>query len=600
MPGRNVLSELSPYLRLHPALFVGIVVVGVLSSLAEGIGVSLFIPLLNEFGNTATDATSGNWFAEFLKSLFNDVPDDSRFLVVSICILAAIVVKASLSFGTQILYGLLDARLGHHLRSNIFRQLLTISYDSWENSASDRTFNTLAGETWKTSKAVATVVFVIISSVTLVIYTTILFLISWRLTILVGLVLVAILFSSRLFTRSAESMGRLATRANVRLTNRMMQSFQGMKIIRSYGQEFFEQDRFDAASSRVSNIFFRLGVVTGLVNPVHELLAATLIVALLITAPLHVENLPALLVFIFILYRLQPKIKALDGAVVALESLTVPVREVTRLLSPADKIYVPSGEKPFSKLRNDIRFHDVSFKYKSSSESALEHINVTVPAGKVVAVAGPSGAGKSTFIRLLLRLDDPQHGQILIDDVPLTELNLQDWRNKISLVSQEVFLFDTTVYENIAYGSSDITEAEVLDAATRAGAHDFISALPSGYHTRVGDRGTRLSGGQKQRISLARAFVRKPELLILDEATNALDSIAERIVQDALDALQGLCTIVVIAHRLSTIKNADSIILLDEGKVRAVGKFDYLIKNDDMFAQLHKLQFDDEIFRVRR
>ncbi len=204
---------------------------------------------------------------------------------------------------------------------------------------------------------------------------------------------------------------------------------------------------------------------------------------------------------------------------------------------------------------------------------------------------GPSGAGKSTLINLLFRFYDVQQGEIAVDGIPLRDLDLTSWRNRLALVSQDSYVLNATVRENIAYGKTDATYDEIVDAAKRAQAHDFIMKLPEGYDSQVGNRGVLLSGGQQQRITLARAIVRDPDVLILDEATNQLDSIAEHLVQEALEEFGQQKTVVVIAHRLSTVKRADHIAVLDKGELREQGTVQTLLELNGLFAKLYKLQY---------
>jgi subfamily B ATP-binding cassette protein MsbA len=260
------------------------------------------------------------------------------------------------------------------------------------------------------------------------------------------------------------------------------------------------------------------------------------------------------------------------------------------LLDHTDKPYLWSGNTPCQGFRQAIRFNRVTFCYNPAEKPALQDLSIRIPAGKTTALVGPSGAGKTTLINLILRLYEVTTGEIYVDDHPLWTLDLTSWRSRIALVSQDVYMFNTTVRENIAYGCPGVTADEVVAAAQQADAHAFISQLPRGYDTKVGDRGVRLSGGQRQRITLARAIVRNPELLILDEATNALDSISEHLIQQALDTLSRDRTVVVIAHRLSTIERADHIIVLEEGRVREEGDLPHLLKLDGLFARLHHLQ----------
>ena len=259
-------------------------------------------------------------------------------------------------------------------------------------------------------------------------------------------------------------------------------------------------------------------------------------------------------------------------------------------LNRSDKPYIRSGRSPLLGLKQAISFESVAFHYNPQDNLALQDISICIPQGKTTALVGPSGAGKSTIISLICRFYDVTSGEIYVDGCPLRELNLADWRSRIAIVSQDVHIFSTTVRENIAYGRLEATESEIIEAARLANAHEFISQLPQGYDTKVGDRGIRLSGGQRQRIALARAIVRNPEILILDEATNALDSISENLIQEALNTLSQNRTVIVVAHRLSTIKHADQIIVLEDGRVIEQGKLQHLLKLNGLFARLYRLQ----------
>jgi len=263
---------------------------------------------------------------------------------------------------------------------------------------------------------------------------------------------------------------------------------------------------------------------------------------------------------------------------------------VRELLAPAGKPFVVSGERPYVALKDRIRFDRVTFYYDDPDRPALRDVSLSIPVGKTTALVGPSGAGKSTLIHLVFRFYDPTGGEVLLDDEPLRSVRLEAWWSRIALVSQDVHMFNASVRENIAYGRLDATDEDIVAAAKLADAHGFIRELPQGYDTCVGDRGVRLSGGQKQRIALARAVVRNAQILILDEATNALDAISDNLIQEALDTLSDGRTVVVIAHRLSTVERADHIIVLEEGRVAEEGDLDDLLAKNGLFARLYKLQ----------
>jgi ATP-binding cassette subfamily B protein len=236
----------------------------------------------------------------------------------------------------------------------------------------------------------------------------------------------------------------------------------------------------------------------------------------------------------------------------------------------------------------------VRFHYPSRPETpALDDFSLAIAPGETVAFVGPSGAGKSTTFQLLLRFYDPQSGQVILDDVDIARADPLAVRQRIGLVPQDTVLFGTSARENIRYGRPDATDEEVEAAARAAAAHDFITALPQGYETFLGERGTRLSGGQRQRIAIARAILKNPPLLLLDEATSALDAESERVVQEALERLMATRTTIIIAHRLATVLKADRIIVMDHGRIIASGRHDELIAANPLYARLAALQFTD-------
>lgn len=592
MKEAKAIRTLLPLLKLYPWGIPAIVTLGILSSLSEGLGISLFIPLLQSLEQGKSQSVSGNFLVGFLNRTFTAVSPDNRLLVIALCIFGSILLKSCLSYSNAILLSWLNSRISHRLRSGIFKQLLSVSYSFLETHETGKLMNTLATETWETSRALGVLVSLIINICTIVVFVILLLLISWQLTLLVAVALVLISISIQVVTRRAMNLGQQAVQANATLASRMWEGFSGMRVIRAFSREPYEQERFDHSSKEVRNTFLKLDILSGAVGPLSEVLSAVLLLSILVIALLQDRAaLPTLLTFIFILYRLQPRVKHLDSARVGLVALTTSVEDVMSLLDRSNKPYIRSGRIPFSGLEQAISFKSVTFRYNPLEKAALQDISICIPRDKTTALVGPSGAGKSTLIGLICRFYDVTAGEITVDGYPLQQLNLADWRSRMAIVSQDVHIFSSTVGENIAYGRLEATKAEIVAAASLANAHDFISNLPQGYDTRVGDRGIRLSGGQRQRIALARAIVRNPEILILDEATNALDSISEHLIQEALNTLSHNRTVIVIAHRLSTVEQADQIIVLEAGKVIEQGNLHQLLKLDGLFARLYHLQY---------
>ena len=580
-----------PLLKRYPWSIPTIIIIGLLASLMEGFGISLLIPFLQDLAHTGEPLNTGNFMIDFLNRLFVNIPPNNRLIVIPLCVLACILLKSCFVYGNGVLFSWLNARISHTLRHGIFQQLLSVSYSYLDSDNTGKYMNTLDKETWQTSSALEYLVSILINACTILVFVILLFLISWRLTILVGIVMLLISLVVRLLTRKAGKMGQEGIKASEALTIRTWEAFSGMRVVRALGRESYEEKRFARKSNQVSAVFMKLDMLSAAVGPLYEVLANCLLLCILVIAILqNRSDLPVLLTFMFIIFRLQPQMVQLDSNRVRLMALTDAVTNVLSLLDRSDKPYISTGETVFHRLNQGITFESVTFQYGDNAEPALMNLSIHIPSRKTTAIVGPSGAGKSTIANLICRFYDINGGRILVDDDPLTQLKLKDWRHQIAVVNQNDHIFSTTIRENIAYGKLDATESEIIGAAKQANAHDFIRKLEMGYETHVGDRGILLSAGERQRIALARAVIRNPQILILDEATNAIDSISENLIQEALKALGGDRTTIVIAHRLSTIEQADQIIVLEKGRVVEQGVFHDLLKQKGLFARLYELQ----------
>ena len=580
-----------PLLKRYPWSIPTIIIIGILASLMEGLGISLLIPFLQDLAHTGEPLNVGNFLIDFLNRLFVNIPPHNRLIVIPLCILGCIFLKSCLVYGNGVLFSWLNARISHTLRYGIFQQLLTVSYSFLDSDTTGKYMNTLDKETWQTGSALEYLVSILINACTILVFVILLFLISWRLAILVGIVMLLISFVVRLITRKAEKMGRDGIRASEALTIRTWEAFSGMRVVRALGRESYEGKRFARKSKQVSASYMKLDMFSAAVGPLYEILANCLLLCILVIAILqNWSDLPVLLTFMFFIFRLQSQMMQFDSNRVGLLALTDAVANVLSLINRSDKPYIRSGKTVFHSLNQGITFESVTFQYSANAEPSLRNLSMHIPSRKTTAIVGPSGAGKSTINNLICRFYDVNEGRILVDDDPLNRLKLTDWRGQIAVVRQNDHIFSATIRENIAYGRLDATESEIVAAAKQANAHDFISKLEMGYETHVGDRGILLSAGERQRIALARAVIRNPQILILDEATNAIDSISENLIQEALKALGGSRTTIVIAHRLSTIEHADQIIVLEKGRVVEQGVFDDLLKRKGLFARLYELQ----------
>ncbi len=374
----------------------------------------------------------------------------------------------------------------------------------------------------------------------------------------------------------------------------------GLRVIKAFNAEKKMSDRFEAVTDRMRRKINRVNTRQASAHPVSEFLGTVMIMAVLAFGGYLIIRGKGLfggsfmdasqfIFFMIILYSVIEPIKELSRATYGIPKGLASMERINRILEAENPIQEAPDAVGIQEFKDRIAFEGVQFSYESGRE-VLKGVDLEIPRGKMVAIVGESGAGKSTLVDLIPRFYDATSGRITIDGKDVKKLKVKDLRSLMGNVNQDPILFNDTIFNNIAFGVENATEEEVIAAAKIANAHDFIMEKPEGYQTNIGDRGTKLSGGQRQRLSIARAILKNPPILILDEATASLDTESERIVQDALDHLMNTRTTIAIAHRLSTVKNADEIIVLHEGKVVERGRHEQLIALDGYYKKLNDMQ----------
>ena len=369
----------------------------------------------------------------------------------------------------------------------------------------------------------------------------------------------------------------------------------GLRIIKAFLAEKKMGDRFNKVTAGMKRKNTLVGVRQASAHPVSEFLGTVMIAIVLwfggtlIISESTTIDAPAFIAYMTILYSIIQPIKDLSKAAYAVPKGLASMERIDKILDAVNPLEEPSEPLELGSFGKEIRFRDVDFTY-DGSRMILQGINLTIEKGKTVAIVGSSGAGKSTLVDLIPRFYDVCAGSVEIDGKDVRKLRLADLRSLIGNVNQEPILFNDTIYNNIAFGVEDATPEQVEAAAKIANAHDFIMEKPLGYQENIGDRGSKLSGGQRQRISIARAILKNPPILILDEATASLDTESERLVQEALDRLMSTRTTIAIAHRLSTVKNADEIIVMSEGRIVERGTHDQLIEQGGIYRKLYDMQ----------
>jgi ATP-binding cassette, subfamily B, bacterial MsbA len=411
---------------------------------------------------------------------------------------------------------------------------------------------------------------------------------SWDLTLMSLVLLPLIAYSTKKFGKGVKKKRKEAQRKLSFLTQRIGESIFGTRIIKVFNREENMADKFRSDNQRHYKELLRvirlkeftkliIDAVTGFGIAVVLWYGGSMIVEGTISAGIFASVLVAV-------YMMFSPMKKLGEAYNSMQEARASIERIDKLEAAEPE---KSGSVALENFRKSIKFEGVSFIFPENNSPVLNNVDMEIFQGEVVAVVGRSGVGKSTLADLIPKFNIPTSGRVTIDEIDLNDMDIHSLRNHIGIVSQEIILFNDTVRENIAFGRTGVSDMEIIDAAVMAYADEFIQDLPLKYDTVIGDRGLKLSGGQRQRIAIARAILKNPPILILDEATSSLDTVSEALVQKALDKLMKGRTTIVIAHRLSTIKNADRILIIDKGKIADVGKHEELISRSSTYRELY-------------
>jgi len=509
--------------------------------------------------------------------------------------LALMLLKGVFSFTGDVLNGMATNKLTADIREEVYAKLVELPLSYHSNSRAGQLLARVTNDINLMPAGICEVLGRIFGAgLNIITILGAMFYINWKLALIVTVAFPVcfgplIHFSRRLRRHSNEGQDRMAD-----LTVQLHETLAGIRVIMSFGTQPQEKARFKTAVWAHYRAVMRQIRTAAAASPVMESIIATGGFFLILVAGAMVRNSDLttgqLMTLAALLGSIYPQIKTANGVNSAIQgALTGSQRVFSLLDEPVGIQEKPDAVSPKG-LEKGVRFQKVCFEYVPG-HPVLVDVDLEIPAGSTVALVGPSGGGKTTLVDLVPRFHDPKSGVISLDGVDLRDLRLQELRGLIGVVTQETFLFNDTIANNIRYGCPNATDAQVREAAQVANAHEFIEKQAEGYETRIGDRGARLSGGQRQRLSIARAVLRNPPLLILDEATSALDTESERLVQQALERLMQRRTSLVIAHRLSTVRNADLIVVVEKGHIVERGRHDDLIAQGGTYARLCQMQF---------
>ena len=538
------------------------------------------------------------------------LPDDAfqTLILIVVFLLTGTMIKGVFLVANMMLVQRLSERISFHLRNDFFQHILQMELGAFGKGRSSDLMSRVAGDVGAIGAAVAFLfgkaVREPMKAVTCIIGAA---LISWRLLLFSLLVTPIAIFVMYCLGKSIKRANRRVMEEMSRLFGRLSQSFTGIQVVKAYTMERAEVSRFYQTAHELYRRMMRITMYESFTRLNNEMLGVGVICLamlaggyLVITESTHLLGIPmtdraldfgSVMLFFAFLAGVSDPVRKLADLVNVVQRGSAAADRVYPLLDQQPEIKDPPNPRPLKELRKDLVFDRVSFHYVKG-QPILQDICLRIPFGETLAIVGPNGCGKSTLINLLPRFYDPVEGTVRIGNVDLREASQVDLRGHMGIVTQQTVLFDESVMSNIRYGSPNASDSDVIAAAKQARAHSFITEnLENGYHTQVGEHGGRLSGGQRQRIALARAFLRDPSLLILDEATSQVDPESELLIHKALEDFAKGRTTIMITHRMSTLDLADRILVMDAGRIVDMGTHEQLIARCDLFQRLYQIAF---------
>jgi subfamily B ATP-binding cassette protein MsbA len=589
---RRLLGYLKPHWQTFALATFAMLIVGVLESAIGGLIVPIFDQAFAQGDGRRTKTLFG---------LQNLIPQSGleAWKTIAVLLLVFTLAKGVAEYFSTFLMARIGQSAVLKLRQDLYSHLLSQSASFFERHRTNYLVSRLISSAAAIENSVAsTLRDMLRESFTLIAFLAASFYFSWRLTLgsLAIAPIVAVLTAK--FGTALRNLSRESFEGNKELTDTAQEALSNQNIVKAYRAEARESNRFTTVAKRIVHANLRTARISGFAPPTIEMIGVVFVVFLLYFGQREIVSgrmsAAQFLTFIFFLFRSYDPMRKLSRLQNSMEQALAAAHHVWEIMDEHAEMVEKKGAVALRPLSRAIELKNVSFGYANEERSVLREVNLTIPAGSMVALVGESGGGKSTLTKLLPRFHDPVSGGVLWDGIDLRDATIASLRGQIALVTQETVLFNDTVRHNIAYGKPEATQAEIEEAARVAFAHDFIMELPQKYETLVGERGTFLSGGQRQRLAIARSVLVDAPVLILDEATSALDAESERFVQQAIANLVRNRTTIVIAHRLSTIRRADTIVVMEGGRITETGSHSELLARGGQYRKLYELQFADE------
>jgi ATP-binding cassette, subfamily B, bacterial MsbA len=597
---RKPISILINFSKNNRFLAFKALILASLVSIFEVISNSLVLPLTQLLGsNSASLNAQSSGFSQGLVSFHTYFPKQSQLTVILITLLCITIIKNITFYFSSISIHNFALKGGVFIRKKCIERFLELEVSFYTQTGLGEVLSYVNEQSKRSELLFSYSLELIREIVSISFLLLFLLVLSPRLTLLTVFSLVIVAFSLKLVINGVQFHGRKSAQAIENFSSLITEIISGIRVVKSFGSKARELERTQQSLNVMYQSESGAYRFNSAVAPLTEtagisvLLLILLVGSTLLSMPGR-STLPILLTYTLTLLRTLPRVNQLNSLRSQISLLFGSLESIQRFLTWTDGLRLVDGRKSYLGLNSDLIFENLTFSFPSSSKPALDNISLRIHKGKTTALVGSSGSGKSTLVDLVMRFYDPDSGSIKVDGIDVRELTIDSWRRSIAIVSQDTFLFNESIRQNIAYGRPDATDSEIFEAAKKAYAYEFIQDLPQGFETIVGNRGMMLSGGQRQRIAIARAIICDPDLLILDEATSALDSNSEKIVQQAIEQVSCDRTVITIAHRLSTIERADNIVVLDSGRIVEQGNHQELLSHKGKYWSLYQSQISTE------
>ncbi|MDO8206376.1 MAG: ABC transporter ATP-binding protein [Gallionella sp.] len=581
------------FVKEHKSLAALGLVLGLIVAVLEAITAALMMPLILFLSTTSNASGSGySQMTNSIMSFFESVPEQHKFTAIVVAILVLTVMKNLSLYFSNISINRLMLDVGISLRRRCVEFFLTQKLCFYSKSRMGDLLSCVNEQVQRSEMLVALMISMVNSLFIITFLMIFLIMLSPGLTAFVVVTIGVLGLSLRKVFRSVAVSGNKAASSIGNFSSVITEIISGMRVIKARNGQAAEIRRSDIALKERYDAELTAWMRQSAVGPSTETVGTILVLSILAAGAFIYSNqadvLPLVAAYLIALMRLWPRLTHLAGVRAQVSQLGGSLTAISDMLSKSDLVETADGETLFQGMQFQIDFENVTYAFPGNDVPAICNLTLRIKKGSVVALVGPSGSGKSTLADLLMGFDEPQEGKITVDGIDLRNISRGTWRRAIGLVSQDTFLFNASVRDNIAYGMDSISESEIIAAAKNAYAYEFIQNLPNGFATIVGDRGTMLSGGQRQRIAIARAIIHHSEILIFDEATSALDTASEKSVQSAIELASKDRTVLVIAHRLSTIRQADMIVFMKHGKILEQGSYQELMDRGGDFFKLQQ------------